>query len=502
MKLDKRFVLAAAFVMGIGIGAAACSESDSDGDNGGDNGGKPAATCDKKAEDCTKDGKKLDQEKCECVKKEEKQKDPNCGNGKLDEGEVCDIVDGVEAFADGKGTCEAWASENDETLDASAEQGKPGCSSDCKGHSKAQKSGNGCVTVAATLCGNGKIDDGEKCDKDADGNIIFAPSETDHSCKATYGKGSGDFVADGVPTCAKDCKGYGKGTCEDNKGGESQEGGIKSCVPDIKYAENKVTGNATVEAGDASAKIKGAVICGEMNENIEKAVNIYAADDKLKDAADGKITSELATDGFPAGEYGCVYYVKAGDKGYVCTADGVKDAKGKVSDLVKEKTFVIEGADTSSAIASWSDFSAVASIDVLVAGFVSQDGSDKTAKITWINGIESAVTAKPESKQLRLEHFDTKGSGNTAAENAYFEVSFAALAADAELVINMETRDSVFVVTNDKDEPLNSNPAEIKSAKGTFTDFKVTVPKDATSVRIYNKAPTGKAVFVTSIVLK
>ncbi len=96
---------------------------------------------------------------------------PKCGNGKLDDGETCD-----DTFLNGM-TCA--------TLVGYGSTGRPVCNNTCDGYL------NGTCT-AAKLCGNGKIDSGEDCD---DTKLNGA------TCASKVGTGSKGSVK-----CTPDCR--------------------------------------------------------------------------------------------------------------------------------------------------------------------------------------------------------------------------------------------------------------------------------------------------------
>lgn len=116
-----------------------------------------------------------------------------CGNGRLDEGEVCD-----GAFLNGA-TCSA--------LVGFGSTGTLSCNETCSGYIT-----TGCTE--AKKCGNGKLDDGEICD----GTLLNG-----RTCEQQVGFGS-----TGTPACNETCSGFTTG----------------SCTPEVKC------GNGILDAGE------------------------------------------------------------------------------------------------------------------------------------------------------------------------------------------------------------------------------------------------------------
>ena len=408
MKFDKRFVLGAALILGLGMNLTACGDDDKKDDE--DN-----KTCTVTKESCEQQNKDFDKDKCECKAKEQSD---DCGNGKLDEGEVCDKVDNEVKFAEGKGTCQLWYEENKEQESSQLvddPEAKPGCSSDCKAHSMGT-----CKTEAAVLCGNGKIDDGEVCDIGLDGQ---AKTEDD----VVTGKTCKDYDAEvswksGDPSCAKDCKGFGKGTCVEADAVEDVNG-IVSCTATITVAENKATGNANVVTSDGKS-VSGAIVCGSLNAGLAPLISKL----ELSAAAEGKHSGEVSLADFKdKGNYGCFYYVKAADQenGVFCSADGtVTSDTSKTVDDIKVATFDVAGEVTEGTLATWtfndyniqSDKTKIA--EDMKTGLVPEDGTGSDIKLLWnaVDGVDVSVTLTKATTTtaLQIKNADTT-NGNWAA---------------------------------------------------------------------------------------
>ena len=453
----------------------------------------------KDGEECKcEEGFIFDGEKCD-----------TCGNGVLDADEVCDIVDGAEKWSDGNGTCEKWAAENDLTL-SDDEQGKPGCASNCKAHRQNPKTGKGCTSTKNKLCGNGVIDDGEKCDI-KDGKIIFAPSITDTSCKATYGKGEGNFVADGIPGCNATCDDWAKGTCH-AEGEEPVDNinGIVSCKAEITADNTKATGKATVVTADSNALAKGKIVCDVESSNIGKALN----DSKVEfaEAASGVITAKDVTTAFESdGTYSCVFYVeiKSGE-GAVCSKDGTVSAASKNLSEYDGVSFEVtgHGTPTDGAIAAWNKFEGDVS-GLLSDGIKVQEGSDTAAVMKMVFGTDGykknsdkpAFSAKVNSGKLRIQA-DSKEkwgkAGTIDGSHSYVSIATTALAKDAKLVIKLDSRGATLQI-NAADNKLKD---DIKTTSGTFTEFTVDVPASTSDIRLYSLTADQTVIDIESVVIK
>lgn len=122
MKIDKRFFLSALLSVGLAFGMTACGGDDSDdGDNQENQGGENNGNNENNGGGT----------------------ETLCGNGTIDTDaeEICDIgADGQRNTSDDKMgndlTCEMYAASSSADKDKTGWEGKPGCSSDCKGLSK------------------------------------------------------------------------------------------------------------------------------------------------------------------------------------------------------------------------------------------------------------------------------------------------------------------------------------------------------------------------------
>ncbi|MFA5624089.1 MAG: hypothetical protein WC966_03390 [Bradymonadales bacterium] len=128
-----------------------------------------------------------------------------CGDGTIEEDEVCDTdSEGVVSFKGGvTPSCKDYGDANGFEGVTWKDDGEPGCSSDCLGLSKG--------TCENLSCGDGTLQDNEICDE-KDGNILWKDGEG--TCeKYAEQEGQGMVYSSGAPGCAKDCRHYAKGTC-------------------------------------------------------------------------------------------------------------------------------------------------------------------------------------------------------------------------------------------------------------------------------------------------
>jgi len=245
-----------------------------------------------------------------------------CGNGKLDDGEVCDgtiINDWTCVKQVGYGST-----------------GTPACKSDCSGYT------NGTCT-AEVKCGNGKLDDGEVCD----GTLLNGAS-----CATALGDGS-----EGTLRCNNTCTGFdmtscsmpvkcGNGKIDDGEecDGTKFNGSFTSCSG---YNSNlyssggklKCASNCTI---DTSECIK---LCGNGSVNYTKGEECDHSEEKDVFQASKDTCAEVVGEG-STGKLTCSSECKINVN--QCTAaaicgDGLVNASGEECD----KTAFAKGSDCS-----------------------------------------------------------------------------------------------------------------------------------------------------------
>ena len=113
---------------------------------------------------------------------------PECGNGLVEDGEVCDGEAGVPE------TCLAYDAEK-----SWGDGGRPGCSSDC-----ASLNVGTCVE-RVSACGNGLVEDDEVCDGEAGVPETCLAFDADRQ-----------WQDGGRPGCASDCRALSVGTCRES----------------------------------------------------------------------------------------------------------------------------------------------------------------------------------------------------------------------------------------------------------------------------------------------
>ena len=208
-----------------------------------------------------------------------------CGNGVLDEGEVCDGY-----LLNGK-TCAQQV--------GFGSTGTPACNNTCTGFT------NGTCTAALT-CGNGKLDSGEQCDTN------FLNGAT---CESVVGVGS-----TGTLKCDSNCqfnttnceasRGCGNGTIEDNE----------EC--DGKVFRNNIT---TCNAYAPSLYESGTVTCDKNCRVNVSACKSWCGNGVVNTSRNGVYIGEVC-DGekFPSTSNTCEKVVGTGSTGELVCADDCK----------------------------------------------------------------------------------------------------------------------------------------------------------------------------------
>lgn len=141
---------------------------------------------------------------------------PHCGNGQLDPDEVCDgdLLNGRDCTALGEGYTGTLA-----------------CLGDCSGYDE-----TGCIAPIPVTCGNGQLDDGEVCDGELTGGRNCASLGTGYT---------------GMLKCLNDCSGYDESGCNEPQfletcgNGQLDEGEVcdgELVLNDMKYDCHSIFG--------------------------------------------------------------------------------------------------------------------------------------------------------------------------------------------------------------------------------------------------------------------
>ena len=219
-----------------------------------------------------------------------------CGNHRLEAGELCD-GDDLGAF-----TCH-----DVDGVDTRAEYtGKPACNASCDG-----------VTIGTcemTQCGNGKVqpDHGEICDFGPSGESIFL-SGSEPTCEVLNTPGMHYTWLSGTPSCSKDCRSYGYGSCVM----EPQPlFGIETChfmSLEKEETTKTITGMARIKPRvDASADLlKGRLACGSLEKPTYEWRQHEARFTECADCASGEyeMISDFSYEFVSAGTHHCVFQV-------------------------------------------------------------------------------------------------------------------------------------------------------------------------------------------------
>ena len=456
MKFDKRFIFGAALVLGLGLNLSACGDDDKE------NGEKPS---DPPATEDT------------------------CKNGVLDAGEVCDTVDGKVVFAEGKGTCQLWYDENKETETSplvSDPEAVPGCASSCKAHSKGT-----CKTEAAVLCGNGKIDADEVCDIGMDGQAktdddVIADGKTCND----YQQGS--WKDGGKPSCAKDCKGYGAGTCVSN---DVVDTDIQKCTATATYDADSKKATATVSV-ESEIEYTTSLICAT-NSN------------KLAAALDGTLSgsNEFDASSFTdAGDYSCIVVVVANDKKSLCTPTGdVLKVGGDILTFADAAvgSFKIESQASADTIAKWT-FASISNAEETIGGpgAAPDEGSDSNILLNYNKLGEKADKIKLKMTQdnsgtngsLTALSIDVNGAagnlGDGQAHDSASNISIGSLAdytlTSMKMTAKYGKKDSAKVYITAIDGSSENIVKELEVTGGDYKEYEVTgFAAKASEIHIY-----------------
>lgn len=219
-----------------------------------------------------------------------------CGNGRLETGELCDGQNlGNFTCHDAEGT------------DSRAQySGMPECNASCNGVTLG--------TCEMTQCGNGRVqpDHDELCDYDMSGNSVFLPGSTP-TCDVLNTPGMNYTWLSGTPSCSKDCKGYGYGTCVM----EPQPlFGINTChFQSLEKDEStkSVIGLARIKPReDATADLlKGRLACGSLEKPTYEWKRYEARFTECADCAAGEyeMVADFSYEFVSAGTHHCVFQV-------------------------------------------------------------------------------------------------------------------------------------------------------------------------------------------------
>lgn len=267
--------------------------------------------------------------------------------------------------------------------------GLAACSSDSNDETKPDDNNE-----VKELCGNGVIDAEEVCDIGVDkiqhnGDDVMPNNATCEMYGEASSSDKGKTWVSGAPACAKDCKGFAKGTCvsQDTQEQKESEGvnGILKCGSDLAVSDNGATAQVTYEMGSTTADsgVKAAIVCSAPTAKIDAAIQSV----QYVDAAEGSAQLSFDVSGLSAGDYVCYVVVKAADKGaVVCPLENGTPAKasGDISALAgSTKDYKVEAAE--GVVATWNNFNITDMKELITTdGIVSQAGSDTAATLKFV----------------------------------------------------------------------------------------------------------------------
>ena len=226
MKLDKRFILAASLVLGLGLGFQACSDDDDSSDEAKTE-CKVNTDCKDKAKPVCTAGKCVAETPTDTNACKDKKEGADCGEGKTCQKSADDKLECKAKTTGGDTTKECYKSINCSTDKPICSEGKCIAAADAKACTKTEECGadqfckdGKCEDKAKpATCRNKALDDKEICDIDKSGNAIFATGK-EITCQQFFDMNPDNYPAGtvakdgGKPGCSDDCLAYKKGTCE------------------------------------------------------------------------------------------------------------------------------------------------------------------------------------------------------------------------------------------------------------------------------------------------
>ena len=225
MKLDKRFILAASLVLGLGLGFQACSDDDDSSDEAKTE-CKVNTDCKDKAKPVCTAGKCVAETPTDTNACKDKKEGADCGEGKTCQKGADDKLECKAKTTGGDTTKECYKSINCSTDKPICSEGKCIAAADAKACTKTEECGadqfckdGKCEDKAKpATCRNKALDDKEICDIDKSGNAIFATGK-EITCQQFFDMNQDNYPAGtvakdgGKPGCSDDCLAYKKGTC-------------------------------------------------------------------------------------------------------------------------------------------------------------------------------------------------------------------------------------------------------------------------------------------------
>lgn len=226
MKLDKRFILAASLVLGLGLGFQACSDDDDSSDEAKTE-CKVNTDCKDKAKPVCTAGKCVAETPTDTNACKDKTEGADCGEGKTCQKGADDKLECKAKTTGGDTTKECYKSINCSADKPICSEGKCIAAADAKACTKTEECGadqfckdGKCEDKAKpATCRNKALDDKEICDIDKSGNAIFATGK-EITCQQFFDMNPDNYPAGtvakdgGKPGCSDDCLAYKKGTCE------------------------------------------------------------------------------------------------------------------------------------------------------------------------------------------------------------------------------------------------------------------------------------------------
>ncbi len=388
MKSDKRFILASALVLSMGLGFWACSSDDDD-----DNSCTTNADCKDSAKPVCTAG--------QCVAQTDK-----CDGKKA--GDACDTGKTCQADDAGKLSCKETSSSGDERECYSSLQcaeGKLCAEGKCIAQSAAKScektedcgsdmrcSGGYCVdNIKPPTCGNGTLDALEVCDaKSASTNIALLPEGTTDGC-ILYAKEhiddeqfGGDIsnvkVLSGEVGCATNCLGYSQGTCKYSIAGSDCGDGMISATEKCDTKDGKaIIKNAAGEEVEATCTDQNNTKFAEGGLG-QSWWGAPKCNDRCNGMSEGTCTTDKSAD--PAAPVNGIKSCKVTSLEKVTEGDDAGKIKGVVEVVAESDTAEVKGVVI------------CADDDQKVGAMISASKNDVVAAA---EGVVTSVVAAPEA---------------------------------------------------------------------------------------------------------
>ncbi len=309
-----------------------------------------------------------------------------CGNDKIDGNELCDNFDV------GSATC----ADLEEFKDIPAGKlitGRVKCNDSCDGIVN--------YDCEITTCGDGILQNGELCDT----NLVtgLPMHSTFPSCDEYFDASSRGLTwkPGGEPSCSRDCKQYGKGTCAF---ADQPRDGIQTCefvsleTTTFEGDDNVwLKGVIHVTTDETIDELVGRVRCGHReiptyNWGHTSDLTQYVIVDGAESATgDHTMEAYLKANNWGPGTYDCVFQVNGhggNDSYYTCPIQmGYPSDEGIVDDT-KYRSYVVEQEHVDGDVIAYWGFNTLGAKNAVVSRAKADSGADPDAVVTITAGSD------------------------------------------------------------------------------------------------------------------